>query len=229
MTSGDTGIITLWNLASGRRVRDFPDTASPHSFLVIGPYGEWAARTPGTVSLWNTAEGVPRRVEVGSMDWLLFSPRRDTLSIWEWGSLSPSVYDISSEMLRTPQDPAHRKHITAEAYSLDGTTLATAGAEGAIFLWDVATLDRLFQFYGHISEVRSLAFSPNARTLASGTQDGLLKLWDLASGTELASFKGHTGPLRQVCFTDDGLTLASCADAPGGGSEVFLWRAAPRK
>ena len=219
-TSGDTGIITLWNLASGRRIRDFPDKAPPNSNLAIAPDGEWIARCGDTPSIWSAA-GSQSCIEGANGGWLLFAPRGDTLSIWSWDSTEPRLYDLSSGKLRTAQGDAHRNYITAQAYSHDGATLASAGVEGSIVLWDVATLDRLVQFYGHTAEVRSLAFLPDGRTLASGTQDGLLMLWDLASVTELATFEGHTGPVRQVCYTEDGLTLATRATRQEEAARCF--------
>jgi WD40 repeat protein len=183
----------------------------------------------GPAHLWyrDTTNKMELRIVEVRGDWMQFSPSGNTLSTWGWTNLRPQLYDFATKKVRSAQGPAHREYITAQAFTHDDSTLATAGLEGAIILWRVATLDPLAQFYGHKAEVRSLAFSPDARTLAAGDQDGLVKLWDVPSGTELATLEGHTGAVRQARFADDGLSLATCADASGGGSEVFLWRAAP--
>jgi WD40 repeat protein len=232
LTSEGSGTITLWDLKSGLRGRDFPERQDPaNSVMAMASNATHVARfsTLGGTHFWfrdETNKMEVRIVEAGG-DWMQFSPSGKTLSIWGWDLTRPRLYDLATGKVRAAQGPAHRDYITAQAYTHDGTTLATAGVEGAIMLWDVATLDPLVQFYGHKTEVRSLAFSPDARTLAAGAQDGLVKLWDVPSGTELATLEGHTGPVGQARFADDGLTLATCADAAGGKSEVFLWRAAP--
>ncbi len=230
-TASDSGIVTLWNVASGLHVSDVRFTTATDWPLAIAPHGEWIARSLSryTVDLWERGGKLHRLSGGINCCQLLFSPRGDTLSVYGSEVDTPRLFDLSSKKLRTVHGPAHRKFITAQAFSLDGAILATAGGERAIILWDVATLDRLVQFYGHTAEVGSLAFSPDAQTLAAGTQDGLVRLWDLASGLELATFEGHSGPVKHACFSGDGLTLATCADLPVGKSEVFLWRARPPK
>jgi WD40 repeat protein len=233
LTSEGSGTITLWNLRNGARVRDFPERQdAENSVMPMATNATHIARfsTLGSTHFWfpENISNMEERIVEARGDWMQFSPSGKTLSIWGWNWSRPRLYDVATKKIRAAQGPAHRDYITAQAYTHDDSTLATAGLEGAIILWDVATLDPLVEFYGHKAEVRSLAFSPDARTLAAGAQDGLVKLWDIPSGTELATLEGHTGPVRQARFADDGLTLATCADANSSGTEVFLWRGAPR-
>ncbi len=101
--------------------------------------------------------------------------------------------------------------------------LATGAGDGAVIVWDVKSLEPLFQHLrgrphnaggGH---GRSASLTRTAATLATGGADGLrTKLWDLESHGELATLRGHSLPVGRACFSADGLTLATCGFAQDG-------------
>src|SRR6185369_9269663 len=72
----------------------------------------------------------------------------------------------------------HTGDIYAVAFHPDGTRLATAARDGAVWLWDVARGEEVARLAGHKSFVWSLAFSPDGATLASGSGDATVRLWD---------------------------------------------------
>jgi WD40 repeat protein len=74
----------------------------------------------------------------------------------------------------------HTDLIFAAAFHPDGTRLATAGGDGAIWLWDVARGEEVARLQGHTGYVWALAFSPDGATLASGSGDFTVRLWDTA-------------------------------------------------
>ena len=74
----------------------------------------------------------------------------------------------------------HTDEVFAVAFHPDGTRLATAGRDGAVWLWDLARGEAVVRLPGHKSYVWSLAFSPDGATLASGSGDGTVRLWDTA-------------------------------------------------
>jgi WD40 repeat protein len=74
----------------------------------------------------------------------------------------------------------HTDEVFAAAFHPDGTRLATAGRDQAIWLWDLATGEDVARLAGHTNYVWSLAFSPDGKTLVSGSGDGTVRLWDTA-------------------------------------------------
>jgi WD40 repeat protein len=74
----------------------------------------------------------------------------------------------------------HTDEVFAVAFHPDGTRLATAGRDRAIWLWDLERGEVVARLPGHTSYVWSLAFSPDGTTLASGSGDFTVRLWDTA-------------------------------------------------
>jgi len=74
----------------------------------------------------------------------------------------------------------HTDEVFGVAFHPDGTRLASAGRDRAIWLWDLARGEEVAQLLGHTSYVWSLAFSPDGATLASGSGDFTVRLWDTA-------------------------------------------------
>jgi hypothetical protein len=72
----------------------------------------------------------------------------------------------------------HTDEVLAAAFHPDGTRLATAGRDRAIWLWDLARGDEVARLPGHTSYVYSLAWSPDGKTLVSGSGDSTVRLWD---------------------------------------------------
>jgi len=113
----------------------------------------------------------------------------------------------------------HPTTVWGVKFSPDGTLLATAGYDGLVRIWDVATRQPKHDLKKHKGWVRAVAFSPDGARLASAGEDGSVVLWDPKTGAEVTSIAAHEGAATCVAFAADGQTLAS------GGSDklVKLW------
>ena len=81
------------------------------------------------------------------------------------------------------------------AFSPDGSLLATAGNDGLIGIWVVATGDRCVSLDGHAHSVGTVAFSPDGLTIALATlDDDDVRLWTVAE--ILASIR--TAPMPHI-------------------------------
>ena len=95
------------------------------------------------------------------------------------------------------------------AFSPDRKTLASAGSDMVIKLWDLRTGVELRTLKGDENDIVSVAFSNDGKILASSSW-GIIRLWDVATGAELRTLNGHgTSKVTAVAFSTDGKTLAS--------------------
>jgi WD40 repeat protein len=104
----------------------------------------------------------------------------------------------------------HAGQVFAVVISPDGRTLASAGIDRTIKLWDLATARLVRTLTGHANRVHSLAFHPKGKALVSCSLDGTIKLWDLTSGKERYTRTGNV--TFHVAIGPGGRRFASCGE-----------------
>ena len=135
-------------------------------------------------------------------------------------------------VLGSPQPPGKNDppgpHATL-AISPDGKTLAAAGRDQVVRLWDLATGKVRLELTDHrrpeVSQLCKPAFSPDGKLLATGDRQGTIRLWDPTQGKPLATLAEPAGDLHQIAFSPDGRFLAAGRD----GGVTQLWEARTTK
>jgi WD40 repeat protein len=229
-TAGSDGLVHLF---------DVHDLAlSPHGAPLNGHQGAVSSVTfnaggktlaagydDGTVLLWplrarsvNTGGKLAKAfADSGSY---AFSSDRKTLALAAFTEDEVQLWDTSrNALLRSLPD--RQEGLSDIAFSADGLTLATAGYDGTVLLWDVARGKRLPNSPAiRDRNVYLVMFSPDGKTLVTVDLDGTLRLWDWRTGRKtLGPMNGHQGYVGQVAFSPDGRSLA----AVNSNGTVLVW------
>src|SRR5262249_62371877 len=94
----------------------------------------------------------------------------------------------------------------ALAYHPTGQTLAIAGTDNVVTLWDLTTAQPRLRAHlrGHDAPVLALAFSRDGRQLASAGQDRTIRLWGdvtTAGPTQRRVFQGDTRDVLTLAYS----------------------------
>lgn len=112
--------------------------------------------------------------------------------------------------------------VLSVAISPDGLTLASAGEDYTIKLWNLIAGQEVREvrtLYGHSKFVRAVTFSPNGEILASCGDDKIIKLWHSRNGVEIDNLTGHSQEVTTVAISPNGEILASGSD----DKTIKLW------
>lgn len=230
------GVITLWDVPSGKVVSTIHAHADKISYLKQSPDCNTLAINCNykNTKLWDLETREQLHV-LDSHGELSFSPNsklfacvEETWVIKVWNSPTGDGLRYFAE---------EQMHSTPAVFSPDGKVLAVGGAnkniknllavtiyrgapdENVLTCFDVSNGKEIGSF-AHEGDVNSLAFSPDGKVLASGGVNAI-KLWTNSNGRlkKIRTFSGKVGALRQLLFSPDGKTLVSS----GFNNKILFW------
>jgi WD40 repeat protein len=238
LTSVSDGKVYLWEVATGRELRQFKLPRENVERLALSPDGTVlaaVARAPdapgeATMSLWEVSTGKEfRRIrgEQPRVSTVVFSPDGQMLASGDArGGNAVYIWDVragkqSRLLLKEPKGA----NLSGVLFSPDGKTLAAPIAR-KIYLWDAATGGLVRTLEGHQGAGITLAFSPDGRHLfSSSLDDHTIRRWDVATGKGVSRFGPEPRYWGSFVLAPDGKTLAVFVVRPSNkwGDEAKIY------
>ena len=226
-SSGENGIIRLWNTTTGEQKLAIKGPGLGPSAVDFSPDGTTLAMSFPfrATALLDIATGeiettIDRKGGVAAA--IAFSPDGDTVAtggddntiiIWE-SSTGKQVRVLES----------HTNDVRCLDFSPDGKTLASGAGElfgdSEVRLWDLTVGQLKTELRGHSGEVYRVVFSPDGKKLMTSASDATVRVWDVERGLLKTSLSGHVHEVHGLAVSSDGQILAS------GGADlvVRLWK-----
>lgn len=201
-SAGDDQRVRLWDLTRQQpTVRAVLEGHSERvTAVAFSPSGDRLASAnlggQSAIHLWDASTGrrlSQLKLQSNQPKSLAFSADGNTLLATGGKPNAPGViitWDLTTGRHRLTR-AGHTNSIWGACLSPDSRTMASAGDDGSIGLWHVATGMELGNITAHRGSgaVKAVAFSPDGKTLASGALDGIIRLWRTSEDT--AGAPGH--------------------------------------
>ncbi len=167
-----------WRRALNQRINWFRDPIA-----ALSPDGQFLAGSllERTARLWrlSSARLLAELPALAAVTDLRFSPDGRLLAVA--GGCRVALWDVAARTrARRALLRGHRKLVRQVAFAPDGQTLATAGEDGVVRLFDVGTGKERAAYDWGIGKVRSVAFAPDGMRAAAGGDTDIV-LWDVDS------------------------------------------------
>jgi|GEM_PF-2400752 len=172
--------------------------------------------SPANPSRAAIAAATPLNLE----KWSFCAPNATQQPNYVGGPAEPATLKIAS----TPAQQLDAA-VRAIAISPDGKTLATAGDDHVIRVWDASSLKWLREIRAHTAQVYSLDFSVDGNLLASASFDGTVRVWNAHTFALMRLFKAEDdkGPVKLYDAAFEPLSNPQYVDAVGADGAVRIW------
>lgn len=224
-SGGVDGRILIWDIASGRVIREMVGHKDYVRDLAFSPDGFFLASAgwDRRAVIWET--GTARKVadlddHPDNVTSVSFSPDGKQL-ITACGDHLLRIFSLeANKVVKTLS--GHTDEIWDVKWSPASGVVASGAWDNKARVWNANSGHQIHVLPGHVTDVWSVAFSPDGTMLGSCGGDRTIKLWDLPTGRRIITLaeQAHDSDVEEIDFSPDGSVLASC----GRDGMLKFWR-----
>ncbi|MDW8351478.1 MAG: hypothetical protein RML99_06170 [Anaerolineae bacterium] len=116
----------------------------------------------------------------------------------------------------------HGGPVVAVRFSPDGSSIATAGADGIVRIWDRSSGVLRAELAADAALISSLQFSADGAFILTADDKGAARIWDarqVNAGQPITTLQSTDGPLNSAAFSPDGAYVVTT----GVDQEARIW------
>ncbi len=130
--------------------------------------------------------------------------------------------------------PSGQDELNGFDFSPDSSRLYTAGDDGTVVEWDVATGEVQRRLDAHPDiHVYGIALADKGKVLVTGAEDGVIKTWNVESFELINELKHHTNAIQHIAVAPSGIFVAGSEDHRISAWDPYgakpLWRKLDRE
>ncbi len=211
VAGGEGGRIHVWATDSPSRAGELSAASSAVHQLFFSPDGTRlaAAGDDGTTRIWNLEEGGPPVALRGDGEaayTVAFSPDSDRLAV---AGESGTVRIWTARGVLLQEMAGQEGRTQSVAWLRDGRHVASAGLDGAIWVWEPAMPTVL---HADDNPVIAVAFSADGDHVATGSVGGAVRWWNVATERSSTIARVPAVALGVDVSPDDGRVAVAAED-----------------
>jgi len=121
------------------------------------------------------------------------------------------LVDTATKQVRWSRDTKHRAEVRSLAVTPDGRYFISSDEDGAVVLWDLATLDAVRDLSSHVDVAREVIITPDGAHVVSCGGDNEVHMTSLPDGG-LRVLAGNEAGVKDIDVSRDGLVAAAGID-----------------
>jgi WD40 repeat protein len=177
----------------------------------------FSASDDRTVRIWNVERSdVARTIRLAAA--------ADALSVTSDATALLTVLNTGGALIwRLDEEPPTSRSVgppdtTRAALSCDGRTIATAGVDNQVRLWNSDALEHVAPPLAPESKVTALAFNGDGTLVLTGTDHHTARVWSVQTGEPVGPPLTHLADVHAIAVSSDGVFAATAS-----GSELRFW------
>ena len=219
----DGNCASLWDVATGKRIRGFYALTEKGASVVVSEDAKklTIATKNGSMRMWDLTTGKQTQRLTANADSILHMVQSADSRYLATGSDDGSscLWELATARKLCCCN-AGRGWVSSLALSTGAKWFVTGNEDGSGCLWDAATGKQVREFQGHIGPIFSVVLSRDEKWLVTGAtspdddskrEDNTARLWEVATGRQVRVFTGHSRAVSSVALSNDCKSLITAS------------------